>query len=120
MDAMKNAIQVSNHISFQKPNYEPLTLEDAFYLATLGGAAGEYQTNLKTIKITTPNSRNDLIYIIILFSFSSVLGRPNWQLRTNQTIRRINYRCQCFASGSPARLYSKGPTFAIHLQWRRP
>ncbi|KAF7284512.1 hypothetical protein GWI33_022099 [Rhynchophorus ferrugineus] len=36
--AMKSALDVSIHISFNRDNYEPLTYKDVFYLATLGGA----------------------------------------------------------------------------------
>lgn len=38
VQAMKAALDVSVHISFQKENYTPLNFEDVFYLATLGGA----------------------------------------------------------------------------------
>lgn len=42
--AMKAALDVSVHISFQKENYTPLNYEDVFYLATLGGAEGKLTT----------------------------------------------------------------------------
>ncbi|KAJ8924372.1 hypothetical protein NQ315_007168 [Exocentrus adspersus] len=38
VQAMKAALDVSVHISFQKPSYVPLNFEAVFYLATLGGA----------------------------------------------------------------------------------
>ncbi|XP_024947674.1 guanine deaminase isoform X9 [Cephus cinctus] len=38
IDAMRSALQVSNHIAIQTPGYEPLNYKDVFYLATLGGA----------------------------------------------------------------------------------
>ncbi|XP_060536788.1 guanine deaminase isoform X2 [Cylas formicarius] len=36
--AMRSALDVSVHLSFQNENYEPLTYREAFYLGTLGGA----------------------------------------------------------------------------------
>lgn len=38
IEAMRSAIATSIHISMGKDNYSPLTYEDVFYLATLGGA----------------------------------------------------------------------------------
>ncbi|XP_053971668.1 guanine deaminase isoform X1 [Hylaeus volcanicus] len=38
LDAMRSALQVSNHLSFIKDNYEALNYKDVFYMATLGGA----------------------------------------------------------------------------------
>jgi hypothetical protein len=41
LDAIRNALDVSIHISFGKgEDYVPLTFREAFYLATLGGAKG--------------------------------------------------------------------------------
>jgi hypothetical protein len=44
LDAIRNTLDVSIHISFEKDkkgeNYVPLTFREAFYLATLGGAKG--------------------------------------------------------------------------------
>lgn len=42
IEAMRSAIATSIHISMGKDNYSPLTYEDVFYLATLGGANGNY------------------------------------------------------------------------------
>ena len=38
LEAMRSALQVSNHIAMQKPGYVPLKYTDVFHLATLGGA----------------------------------------------------------------------------------
>ncbi|KRT84737.1 hypothetical protein AMK59_1143, partial [Oryctes borbonicus] len=38
IEAMRSAIATSIHVSMEKANYVPLTYENAFYLATLGGA----------------------------------------------------------------------------------
>ncbi|XP_011494206.1 PREDICTED: guanine deaminase [Ceratosolen solmsi marchali] len=38
LDAMRSALQVSIHLSFSKPEYEPLNYKEVFHLATLGGA----------------------------------------------------------------------------------
>lgn len=41
LDAIRNTLDVSIHISFEKDeDYVPLTFREAFYLATLGGAKG--------------------------------------------------------------------------------
>lgn len=41
LDAIRNALDVSIHVSFGKDeDYEPITYHEAFYLATLGGAEG--------------------------------------------------------------------------------
>ena len=42
LDAIRNALSVSIHVSFGKgDDYKPLTYQEAFYLATLGGAEGK-------------------------------------------------------------------------------
>lgn len=42
LDAMRSAIQVSNHIAMlKKEPYKPINYIDAFHLATIGGAKGE-------------------------------------------------------------------------------
>lgn len=38
LDAMRSALQVSNHLSFIKEDYETLNYKDVFHMATLGGA----------------------------------------------------------------------------------
>lgn len=38
LDAMRSALQVSNHLSMLKNNYTPLNYKDVFHMATLGGA----------------------------------------------------------------------------------
>lgn len=40
LDAMRQALQVSCHLSLTKDNYEPINYKDVLYLATLGGATG--------------------------------------------------------------------------------
>ena len=41
LDAIRNALSVSIHVSFGKgEDYVPMTYREAFYLATLGGATG--------------------------------------------------------------------------------
>ncbi|CAH0388342.1 unnamed protein product [Bemisia tabaci] len=39
LDAMRRAIDVSNHIFLSNPEYRPLNYKEVFYLATMGGAA---------------------------------------------------------------------------------
>ncbi|XP_001606359.1 guanine deaminase [Nasonia vitripennis] len=38
LDVMRAALQVSTHLSLEKPGYDPLNYKDVFYLGTLGGA----------------------------------------------------------------------------------
>ena len=53
MDAIRNALDVSIHISFGKgEDYVPLTFREAFYLATLGGATGIINFATVTSKLT--------------------------------------------------------------------
>lgn len=43
LDAMRFAITVSNILSLSKPEgYKPLNFKDVFFMATLGGAFGNY------------------------------------------------------------------------------
>lgn len=43
LDVMRSALEVSNHIGFiQGDSYKPIDFVDAFYLATLGGAEGNF------------------------------------------------------------------------------
>lgn len=46
IDAMRSALAVSINKSFSSPEYKPLTYPEVFYLATLGGALGEYRSSL--------------------------------------------------------------------------
>lgn len=56
---MKSALQVSSHLSLIKDNYKALDYKDVFYMATLGGAAGNV-------------SRVKRIYYIIEFLFNII------------------------------------------------
>ncbi|XP_018318671.1 guanine deaminase [Agrilus planipennis] len=38
MNAMRSAVAVSTHVSFEREDYDPLNVYDVFYLATMGGA----------------------------------------------------------------------------------
>lgn len=40
LDAIRAALDTSIHVSFSKKNHRPLDYQEAFYLATLGGAKG--------------------------------------------------------------------------------
>jgi guanine deaminase len=52
LDAIRNALDVSIHISFGKcEDYAPLTYHEAFYLATLGGATGILNFATVTFKL---------------------------------------------------------------------
>ncbi|XP_017879337.1 guanine deaminase-like isoform X2 [Ceratina calcarata] len=39
LDSIRSTLQLSNHLSFIKDNYESLSYKDVFHMATLGGAA---------------------------------------------------------------------------------
>jgi hypothetical protein len=55
LDAIRNALDVSIHISFGRgEHYVPLTFREAFYLATLGGATG-------IVNFVTDTSNEDLV-----------------------------------------------------------
>lgn len=41
LNVIRAAMDVSIHVSFSKKNYKPLNYQEAFYLATLGGAKGK-------------------------------------------------------------------------------
>jgi guanine deaminase len=52
LDAIRNALDVSIHISFGKgEDYAPLTYREVFYLATLGGATGILDFATVTFKL---------------------------------------------------------------------
>lgn len=57
LDVMRAALQVSIHISLEKPGYNPLNYKDVFYLATLGGAEG---------KLIFDQSENNIVAFVII------------------------------------------------------
>lgn len=63
LDAIRNALDVSIHISFEKgEDYIPLTFREAFYLATLGGAKGT--VNCATVTHTDTSSIPSQLFMI--------------------------------------------------------